>query len=58
MSWDPYLDNLIARSKDGTGAEHVDKAVIIGLQDGGAAWTTAAHKNAMKVYIYHQVSYV
>ena len=48
MSWDSYLDNLIAQSKDASGTAHVDRACIIGL-DGGAPWTTLSHVNAMKV---------
>ena len=48
MSWDSYIDNLVAQSKDSGGALHVDKACIIGL-DGGAAWTSAGHANAYKV---------
>ncbi|XP_003383648.1 PREDICTED: profilin-like [Amphimedon queenslandica] len=47
MSWDSYLDNLIGHSKDASGAAHVDKCCIIGL-DGGAGWTTAGHANALK----------
>jgi len=45
MSWDSYIDNLIAQTKDASGSEHCDKACIIGI-DGGAAWTTAGHGNA------------
>ncbi len=48
MSWDSYLDNLIAQSKDASGTAHVDKACIIGL-DGGAKWTTDGHASAFKV---------
>ena len=48
MSWDSYIDNLIAQTKDASGAVHVDKACIIGL-DGGAKWTTDGHANAYKV---------
>lgn len=47
MSWDSYIDNLIAQSKDGTGSPHVDKACIIGLD--GAKWTTDGHANAFKL---------
>lgn len=47
MSWDSYIDNLIAQSKDSSGTCHVDRAVIIGL-DGGAAWTTAGHGSSLK----------
>ena len=46
MSWDSYIDNLIAHSTDAAGKRHADKACIIGL-DGGGAWTTAAHANAL-----------
>ena len=42
MSWDSYIDNLLAQSKDASGSAHADKACIIGL-DGGAPWTTAGH---------------
>lgn len=48
MSWDSYIDNLIAQTKDASGSAHADKACIIGL-DGGAAWTTAGHAHALKV---------
>ena len=48
MSWDSYIDNLIAQTKDGSGACHADKACIIGI-DGGGAWTTAGHANALKL---------
>jgi len=48
MSWDSYIDNLIAQSKDASGTAHVDKGCIIGM-DGGAAWTTAGHPNALKL---------
>ena len=48
MSWDSYIDNLIAQTKDASGAAHCDRACIIGL-DGGAPWTTAAHACALKV---------
>lgn len=48
MSWDSYLDNLVAQSKDAAGTAHVDRACIIGI-DGGAAWTTEGHANALKV---------
>ena len=48
MSWDSYIDNLVAQSKDGSGAAHTDRACIIAL-DGGAAWTTAGHANALKL---------
>ena len=48
MSWDSYIEDLIARSKDAGGVEHIDKVCIIGL-DGGAPWTTASHANALKL---------
>ncbi|XP_068686210.1 profilin-like isoform X2 [Montipora capricornis] len=48
MSWDSYIDNLIAQTKDADGATHCDKACIIGL-DGGAPWTSALHPNALKL---------
>ena len=42
MSWDSYIDNLLAQCKDTSGTSHCDKAVIIGI-DGGAPWTSATH---------------
>ena len=48
MSWDSYIDNLVAQTKDAGGVAHCDKACIIGL-DGGAPWTTDGHANALKV---------
>nr|P18320.2 RecName: Full=Profilin [Heliocidaris crassispina] len=48
MSWDSYIDNLIAQTKDASGTGHSDKACIIGI-DGGAPWTTAGHANALKL---------
>ncbi|XP_031559793.1 profilin-like [Actinia tenebrosa] len=48
MSWDSYIDNLIAQTKDASGTAHCDKACIIGL-DGGAPWTSAGHANAFKL---------
>lgn len=48
MSWDSYIDNLCAHTKDGSGMEHCDKACIIGL-DGGAIWTTAENPKALKL---------
>ena len=47
MSWDSYIDNLIAQTKDASGNTHCDKACIIGLD--GSQWTTAGHANALKV---------
>ncbi|XP_033748927.1 profilin-like [Pecten maximus] len=47
MSWDSYIDNLRAYSKDGSGRINADRACIIGL-DGGAKWTTDEHPNAFK----------
>ncbi|XP_029186222.2 profilin-like [Acropora millepora] len=48
MSWDSYIDNLVAQTKDASGTPHCDRACIIGL-DGGAPWTTAAHANAIQM---------
>ena len=48
MSWDSLLDNLVAQSKDATGATHIDKCCIIGLDDGDK-WTTDAHPRAFKL---------
>ncbi|OWF38799.1 profilin-like [Mizuhopecten yessoensis] len=48
MSWDSYIDNLLAQSKDSSGAAHADNACIIGL-DGGSPWTTSGHAAAFKL---------
>lgn len=48
MSWDQYLDNLVAQSRDSTGVTHVDRGCIIGI-DGGGRWTSDSHRYAMKV---------
>ena len=47
MSWDSYLDNLIARSKGSGDKPHIDKACIIGLD--GSAWTTPGSPSALQV---------
>jgi len=47
MSWDSYIDNLVAQTKDAGGNAHADKACIIG-QD-GSKWTTDGHANALKI---------
>jgi len=48
MSWDGYIDNLVAQTKDSSGAAHTDRACIIGM-DGGASWTTAGHAMALQL---------
>eukprot|EP00005_Dracoamoeba_jomungandri_P000873 CAMPEP_0174252972 /NCGR_PEP_ID=MMETSP0439-20130205/2343_1 /TAXON_ID=0 /ORGANISM="Stereomyxa ramosa, Strain Chinc5" /LENGTH=140 /DNA_ID=CAMNT_0015333737 /DNA_START=111 /DNA_END=533 /DNA_ORIENTATION=+ len=48
MSWDSYIDNIIAQSKDASGTAHIDKACIIGIE-GGAGWTTQGHASAYKL---------
>ena len=48
MSWDGYIDNLIAQTKDASGTAQCDRACIIGL-DGGALWTTSAGDNKLKL---------
>lgn len=48
MSWDSYIDNLLAQCKDTSGNSHCDKAVIIGI-DGGAPWTSATHAAGLPV---------
>lgn len=48
MSWDSYIDNLVAQSKDASGHAHCDSACIISI-DGGAKWTTDAAPQALKV---------
>ncbi|KAL9952943.1 hypothetical protein ACROYT_G040276 [Oculina patagonica] len=47
-TWDSYIDNLIAQSKDASGQAHANKACIIAL-DGGAKWTTNEHPCALKL---------
>ena len=47
-SWDGYIDNLIAQTKDANGVAHCDKACIIGLDDGGC-WTSREHPSAVKL---------
>ena len=47
MSWDSYIDNLIAQTKDTSGNAHCDRACIIGMD--GSQWTTAGHPSALKV---------
>lgn len=51
MSWDSYIDNLVAQTKDASGTAHADKACIIGI-DGGAAWTTSGHACALQVILW------
>lgn len=48
MSWDSYLDNLVAQSNDSTGKAHCDKAAIISL-DGGASWTSPNHPHGIQL---------
>lgn len=48
MSWDSYIDNLIAQTKEASGTTHADRACIIGI-DGGAKWTTDGHANALQI---------
>ena len=52
MSWDSYIDNLLAQTKDSAGTQHGDRACIIGL-DGGAPWTTAGHSCSLKVMYFY-----
>ena len=47
MSWDSYIDNLIAHTKDWNGHTHADQACIIGLD--GSKWTTDGHPNSLKL---------
>jgi len=47
MSWDSYIDNVIAHSKLATGAAQIDKAAIIGQN--GALWTSHNHGQALKL---------
>ena len=49
MSWDSYIDNLIAQTKDPSGGAHCDRACIIGKD--GSKWTTDGHGCALKVVL-------
>lgn len=51
MSWDSYIDNLVAQTKDASGTAHADKACIIGI-DGGAPWTSSGHASALQVILW------
>ena len=51
MSWDSYIDNLVAQTKDSAGTAHADKACIIGI-DGGAPWTSSGHASALQVILW------
>ena len=50
MSWNAYIDNLIAQSKDASGRNNIDKACIIDI-DGSRPWTENTYPNAYKVII-------
>ena len=47
MSWDSYIDNLIAHTKDASGTPQCDRACIIGLD--GSIWTTESHPHALEL---------
>jgi len=47
MSWDSYIDNLLAQTKDNSGTAHCDKACIIGKD--GSRWTTSGHPNHFNI---------
>ncbi|KAK6166926.1 hypothetical protein SNE40_023526 [Patella caerulea] len=46
-SWDAYIDNLIAQSKDTSGVEHVDKASIFGLDT--SRWTSVNGDKVLEI---------
>lgn len=46
MSWNEYIDNLIARSKGSSGKANIDKACIIGLENGNM-WTTQENPHVL-----------
>ncbi|KAK6194578.1 hypothetical protein SNE40_000190 [Patella caerulea] len=46
-SWDSYIYNLIAQSKDSSGTAHVDAAAIIGLDR--SRWTSQNTAEALKM---------
>ena len=45
MSWDSYIDTLIAHSKSADGNAHIDKACIFGKD--GAPYTTDGHASSL-----------
>lgn len=47
MSWDSYIDNVIAHSKLDDGTAQIDKAAIIGQN--GALWTSHNHAQSLKL---------
>ena len=47
-SWDPFIDSLIAHSKGSDGTTHIDRACIIGLEQGNL-WTSPRAPTALKV---------
>ena len=46
MSWDSYIDTMVAYSQKGEGF-HLDTGCIIGTN--GAKWTTDGHPKALKI---------
>ena len=48
MSWNDYIDNLIAQSKGSSGKANIDKACIIGLENGNM-WTTQENPHVLRL---------
>lgn len=48
MSWNDYIDNLIAQSKGSSGEANIDKACIIGLENGNM-WTTQENPHVLRI---------
>ena len=48
MSWNDYIDNLIAQSKGSSGETNIDKACIIGLENGNM-WTTQENPHVLRL---------
>lgn len=48
MSWNDYIDNLIAQSKGCSGKANIDKACIIGLENGNT-WTTQETPHVLRL---------
>ena len=48
MSWNDYIDNLIAQSKGSSGEANIDKACIIGLERGNM-WTTQENPHVLRL---------
>ena len=48
MSWDSYIDSLIAFSRDVNGNSHIDKACIMGMDGGNFPALKASFKQSSR----------